>query len=164
MRIHLRPRYQLFKSFYLIYPKLFVELYRGGSRTAGTSKVELFVTIFNSWKPLNIITTSSTLDVAVVLYPPLIWIKTWLIVKHLTNGCYRSSHSEVFRGKGVLTICSKFTGEHPCRHAISIKLQLICPRLPSQLHSIWHEILRKLRIFPKENYIKHYNMSQWKTC
>ena len=118
MRIHLRPRYQLFKSFYLIYPKLFVELYRGGSRTAGTSKVELFVTIFNSWKPLNIITTSSTLDVAVVLYPPLIWIKTWLVVKHLTNGCYRSSHSEVFRGKGVLTICSKFTGEHPCRSVI----------------------------------------------
>ena len=26
-------------------------------------------------------------------------------------------------GKGVLEICSKFTGEHPCRSAISIKLQ-----------------------------------------
>ena len=26
-------------------------------------------------------------------------------------------------GKGVLKICSKFTGEHPCRIAISIKLQ-----------------------------------------
>ena len=25
-----------------------------------------------------------------------------------------SSHSEVFLGKGVLKICSKFTGEHPC--------------------------------------------------
>ena len=35
---------------------------------------------------------------------------------------YRSSHSEVFLGKGVLKICSKFTGEHPCRSAISIKL------------------------------------------
>ena len=34
-----------------------------------------------------------------------------------------SSHPEVFLGKGVLKICSKFTGEHPCRSAISIKLQ-----------------------------------------
>ena len=34
----------------------------------------------------------------------------------------RSSHSEVFLEKGVLKICSKFTGEHPCQSAISIKL------------------------------------------
>ena len=33
---------------------------------------------------------------------------------------YRSSHSEVFLGKGVLKIWSKFTREHPCRRAISI--------------------------------------------
>ena len=36
---------------------------------------------------------------------------------------FRSSHPEVFLGKGVLKICSKFTGERPCRNAISIKLQ-----------------------------------------
>ena len=30
----------------------------------------------------------------------------------------RSSHPEVFLGKVVLKICSKFTGEHPCRSAI----------------------------------------------
>ena len=35
----------------------------------------------------------------------------------------RSSRPEVFLGKGVLKICSKFTGEHPCRSLISIKLQ-----------------------------------------
>ena len=35
---------------------------------------------------------------------------------------YRSSHPEVFLEKGVLKICSKFTGEHPCRSVISIKL------------------------------------------
>ena len=35
---------------------------------------------------------------------------------------FRSSQPEVFLGKGVLKICSKFTGEHPCRSAISIKL------------------------------------------
>ena len=28
----------------------------------------------------------------------------------------------VFLGKGVRKICSKFTGEHPCRSAISVKL------------------------------------------
>ena len=35
---------------------------------------------------------------------------------------YRSSHAEVFLGKDVLKICSKCTGEHPCRTVISIKL------------------------------------------
>ena len=35
---------------------------------------------------------------------------------------FKSSHLEVFFGKGVLKICSKFTGEHPCRSVISIKL------------------------------------------
>ena len=35
----------------------------------------------------------------------------------------RSSHSEVFLGKDLLEICSKITGEHLCRSAISIKLQ-----------------------------------------
>ena len=36
---------------------------------------------------------------------------------------YRGSPSEIFLGKGVLKICRKFTGEHPYRSAISIKLQ-----------------------------------------
>ena len=45
--------------------------FRGGSGTAGTSKMEHFVIIVNGWKPLTIITKSSTLDVAAVLYPPL---------------------------------------------------------------------------------------------
>ena len=34
-----------------------------------------------------------------------------------------SHHQEVFTGKGVLKISSKFTGEHPCRSVISKKLQ-----------------------------------------
>ena len=45
--------------------------YRRGSRTAATSKVELFVIIVNGFEPLTIITKSSTLDVATVLDPPL---------------------------------------------------------------------------------------------
>ena len=35
----------------------------------------------------------------------------------------RSNHPEVFLKKGVLKICSKFTGEHPCRSVISINLE-----------------------------------------
>ena len=35
---------------------------------------------------------------------------------------YRNNHPEVFLGKGVLKICSKFTGEHPHPSAISLKL------------------------------------------
>ena len=35
----------------------------------------------------------------------------------------RSSRPELFWIKGVLKICSKFTGGHPCRSVISIKLQ-----------------------------------------
>ena len=35
---------------------------------------------------------------------------------------FRSSHLEVFLRKGVLKICSKFTGEHLCRSVISVKL------------------------------------------
>ena len=36
-------------------------------------------------------------------------------------GTFRSSPSDVFLEKGVLKISSKFTGEHTCRSAISIK-------------------------------------------
>ena len=39
------------------------------------------------------------------------------------NGNSRSSHPEVFLRKGILKICSKFTGENPCRIVISINLQ-----------------------------------------
>ena len=38
---------------------------------------------------------------------------------------YKSSHPEVFVRKGALKICRKFTGEHPCRSVISIKLLCI---------------------------------------
>ena len=44
---------------------------RGGSRTAATSKMGLFVIIVNGGKPSTIITKSSILDVAAVLDPLL---------------------------------------------------------------------------------------------
>ena len=39
------------------------------------------------------------------------------------NSIFRSSHSELFLRKGVLKLCSKFIGEHPCWSVISINLQ-----------------------------------------
>ena len=42
-------------------------MFRGGSRTAATSKMERFAIIVNGWKPLTIITKHSILDVAAVL-------------------------------------------------------------------------------------------------
>ena len=45
----------------------------------------------------------------------------------------RSSRPEVFLVKGVLKISSKFTGEHPCRSVISIKL--LCNFIETKL---WH--------------------------
>ena len=40
----------------------------------------------------------------------------------LSNQMFRSSHQEMFLRKDVLKICSKFTEEHLCRSAISVKL------------------------------------------
>ena len=45
------------------------------------------------------------------------------ISKQHVTAANRNSPTEVFLGKGVLKICRKSTGEHPCRSAISIKLQ-----------------------------------------
>ena len=54
-------------------------------------------------------------DVHVNTMIPEIWFTSH---EQKING--RSRPSDVFLGKGVLKICSKFTGEHPCRSATSI--------------------------------------------
>ena len=45
---------------------------------------------------------------------------------------FRSSPHEFSSVKEVLKICRKFTGEHPCRIVISIKLQNEATLLKSQ--------------------------------
>ena len=45
--------------------------FRGGSRTAAISKMELFVIIVNGFQPLTVIKKCSILDIAAVLDPPL---------------------------------------------------------------------------------------------
>ena len=58
----------------------------------------------------------------------LAYLKSNKFTKMILRNCLsymamnRSSYSEVFFGMGVLKICSKFTGEHPSRSVISIKL------------------------------------------
>ena len=54
---------------------------------------------------------------------------------------FRSSHSEVFLEKGVLKICSKFTGEDPCRSAISIKLLCRTPSLKNISKGLFLQIV-----------------------
>ena len=48
---------------------------------------------------------------------------TWNWQQMYHSSGFRSSRLEVFLGKSALKICGKFTGYHPCRSVISIKLQ-----------------------------------------
>ena len=59
----------------------------------------------------------------------------------------RRSHSEVFLGKVVLKICSKFIGEHPCRSLISIKLQSKATLLKSHFGMGAYSPVNVLHIF-----------------
>ena len=86
-----------------------------------------FMTFFLSFIKLFIFKTPLFLD----LYTYSLKINNlrfWSIfklcnsLKKQKRGTCRSSYPEVFLEKGVLKICRKFTREHPCRSAISIKL------------------------------------------
>ena len=56
----------------------------------------------------------------------------------------RSNSLDAFVGKGVLKICSKFTGEHPCQSVISIKLKVNFIEI-----ALWHgfSLVNLLHIF-----------------
>ena len=72
----------------------------------------------------------------------LLWSKSYSLPLFKINfSIHRSSPPGVFLGKGVLKICSKFTGEQTCRNAISVKLAA------SDFKEIWgtfHIALRNL--------------------
>ena len=57
--------------------------FRGGSRTAATSKMEHFVIIVNTFQTLTIDTKRSILDVAAVLYLPLIFCLCIILFRFL---------------------------------------------------------------------------------
>ena len=74
--------------------------------------------------------------------------KTQLLTRTLKKK-NRSSHLEVFLRKGVLKICSKFTGEHPCQSVISIKINFSIKDFFSKYDQIrcflriWSHLLKK---------------------
>ena len=65
---------------------------------------------------------------------------------------YRSSSPDVFLGKEVLNICSKFTGENPCRSVISIKLQSNYIEITLRHGCSPVNLLHNSRTFPKNTY------------
>ena len=87
-----------------------------------------------------IITCSKTTKHVIKIF--LLWSKSYFLPLFKNNfWIHRSSSPEVFLGKRVLKICSKFTGEQTCRSAISIKLAA------SEFREIWetfHVVLRNL--------------------
>ena len=65
----------------------------------------------------------------------------------------RSSPPEMFLGKGVLTTCSKCTGEHPYQSVISIKLQSNFIKIKLQHGCSPVHLLHIFRItFPKNTF------------
>ena len=65
--------------------------------------------------------------------------------KNILVGLYKKrSHPEVFLGKSVLKICSKFTEEHPCRSVMLIKL--LCNFVGITLRH-WRSPVKLLHIF-----------------
>ena len=75
------------KNYFTVYSRLeacnfikketLAQVFRGGSRTAATSKMDLFEIIVNGFQPSTIIKKCSILDVTAVLDPPLgvlLWI------------------------------------------------------------------------------------------
>ena len=80
---------------------------RGGSRTAATSKMELFVMIVNGFQPLTIITKCSILDVCSSSRSVSISILFYEISVDKKSSTWGSENSEVFTWrcstkKGVL--------------------------------------------------------------
>ena len=77
---------------------------------------------------LNNLKTRTAMNAKISVFVTYVEVIVYLLLYNL-HGCtfkyikLRSSRPEVFLGEGALKICSKFTGEHPCLSAISIKLQ-----------------------------------------
>ena len=59
----------------------------------------------------------------------------------------------MFLGKGVLKMCSKFTGEHPCRSAISITL--LCNFIDAFVSEICHPLEEQNIINPAQSQFDH---------
>ena len=100
----------------------------------------LIVTCRYNYISMIIITCSKATKHVIKIF--LLWSKSYFLPLFKINlSIHRSSSPEVFLGKSVLKICSKFTGEQTCRSVISIKLAA------SEFKEIWetfHIALRNL--------------------
>ena len=116
-----------FKTFAIGLSSLLLTKQKGSAFYFSTFIIFSIVALFSIWKAFD---CKKYHNIVKTVYK--IINKTWieLLLNSVTywesrpeKRNYRSSHPEVFLGKGVLEICSKFTGEHPYRSVISVKLQ-----------------------------------------
>ena len=109
----------------------YIKAFRAGDKVMRFKRLIIFLTKQLFWADSTYITYNHLQDSKIIQYcrwfislqGNKIWHDKTLsqIFDRLAN--FRSSHPEVFLGKGFLKICSKSTGEHQCRSANSIKLQ-----------------------------------------
>ena len=81
------------------------------------SMMEFFAKIVTGQNSLTVFAKSSIIDLR-----RFNTSRICFSYRTVSSTMYRSSYPEVLVRKVILKICSKFTGEHPCRSAISIKL------------------------------------------
>ena len=80
-------------------------------------------TTLNTIRGYNKIITSTIFNINFFWFIITIHLYDILLIQNLFQFVIcRSSYPEVFLVKGVLKICSIFTGVHPCQSVISIKL------------------------------------------
>ena len=83
------------------------------------------------------------------------FIDLWWSWEQRNDPSFRSSYPQVFLGKSVLKICSKFTREHPCQSAISIKL--LCNFI--NITSAWMFSCKFAAYFPNTFFKEHLRMA-----
>ena len=164
--------------------KVALQLWRYASVTSLTTidmcqgwafvEMELLVKIESGFQPMTIFTKSSILEV---------WkgseyaskCNRWILIYYsavslpvFESDISRNSHPEVFLEKGVLKICSKFTGEHPCQSVIwhgcspvnSMHI-FITPFLKNTsgrlLLHIWHYLVSNKNLWKNINNIPKHN-------
>ena len=109
-------------------------LFRGGNRTAATSKMECYVIIVNGQKPLTIITKRSILDVAAALDPPLRLQKSCFSLQKIMLLRIKDGHGNSGHGNsGPLT---SINIDSNCQEAIFKSSERFCRNLPRSIR-LW---------------------------
>ena len=142
---------------------------RGGSRTSVTSTMEHFVIIVNGWKPLTIITKSSTMDVAAVLDPPLNPVKVLRFPGALADDMHHDLRtlSQKFPDTNILDIdTNSCVSESSCVvlvKTLSLKTstQNSLPQCKIIISSVFNRTDDSKASLSVENLNNHLNASDW---